>query len=287
MSDIVDSLRHLRQRVNVMTRYPMEDSLVILYDDHRWILNVLFKIKKEALLPSPPKLVFFDSHDDFAGTQPMTQLLERLGVKSVLDASEKAFSSFVDFEIGLDDGNWLSVACELGLISDAVVIGGKYGTNIEDGHGSVYKTEDGTEHHLYKLCSNLDYELGARGSLGDRFREEDFQGVRAFFDVKYGYDYACIGSMGPYILDFDLDFFTLESDEGIMAWPLRIWEKHFGQFSVERRFVQKLISDASVITICREPDFCGNPDGIAGANYSLLNLDRFFFNGGLGTCIRY
>ena len=105
----------------------------------------------------------------------MNQLLELLGVRSVIEASEKAFSSFVDFEIGLADGNWLSVACELGLISDAVVIGGKYGTNIEDGYGSVYKAEDGTEHHLYKLCSNLDYELGERGSLGDRFKEEEFQ----------------------------------------------------------------------------------------------------------------
>jgi hypothetical protein len=287
MTDLQEALKYLRQRVNVTTRYPFDgNQLVIMYDDHRWLLNVLFKIQKDNLLPYAPKLVFFDSHDDYAGTRKQSQLLKSLGVGNLLDATEKDFSAFVDYEIGTDDGNWLSVACELNLISDAVVIGNKFGTNILSEEDVVHKSEDGTEHHLYKLSSDLDYELGGRGSLGDTFREDDFQGVRQFFDIKYGHDYAHIGKISPFILDFDLDFFTLNTDEGIIAWPLSIWKKHYGQFSMERRFIEDLMKKAEVITICREPDYCGNP-GIGGANYNLQNLDRFFLNGDLGTFLGY
>ena len=67
MCEVQASLGRLSQRVNVMTRYP-NDKLVIIYDDHRWLLNVLFKIQKDRLLPGPPKLVFFDSHDDAGQT---------------------------------------------------------------------------------------------------------------------------------------------------------------------------------------------------------------------------
>lgn len=37
--------------------------------------------------------------------------------------------------------------------------------------------------------------------------------------------------MTPFVLDFDLDFFTLETNEGTMAWPQQIWQKHFDGLS--------------------------------------------------------
>ncbi len=87
MNPIHNSLGRLRQRVNVTTRHPLDgDQLVILYDDHRWLLNVMFKIQKEKLLPEPPKLIFFDSHDDCAGTRPKSDLLSSLDVENLLDA---------------------------------------------------------------------------------------------------------------------------------------------------------------------------------------------------------
>ena len=172
MDDIQASLGRLVQRVNVMTRYPFDNrKLVIIYDDHRWLLNVLFKIQKDGLLPGPPKLVFFDSHDDAGESHKKSALLAHIGVDNVLDATEKAFGAFVDYDIRTDDGNWLSVACELNLVSDAVVIGDKYSHNIEDMNG-LYTSEDGIEHHLYNLSSDLEYELGCRGSLGDRAKED-------------------------------------------------------------------------------------------------------------------
>ena len=52
----------------------------------------------------------------------------------------------------------MSVACELNLVSDAVVIGDKYSHNIEEMNG-LYTSEDGIEHRLYNLSDNLDFEL--------------------------------------------------------------------------------------------------------------------------------
>ena len=287
MNDLRNSLGRLADRVNIMTRYPFESNkLVIIYDDHRWLLNVLFKIQKDSLLSGPPKLVFFDSHDDAGPSRSRTALLDSLGVNNVFDATEKDFSAFVDYDIGADDGNWLSVACELNLVSDVVNIGDNYSGNIELMNG-VYTSEDGVDHHLFRLSENLEFELGERGSLGDMAREDDFRGIREFFNSQNGYRYARIGNISPFILDFDLDFFTLTTNEGTLAWPSKIWEKHFEGASPEASFVRDLINKAMVITICREPDYCGNPDGIAGSNYILQNLDRYFFYGGLGANLRY
>lgn len=281
MCEVQRSLGRLTQRVNVMTRYP-DDKLVVIYDDHRWLLNVLFKIQKDGLLPGPPKLVFFDSHDDAGQALKKSELLAHIGVQNVLDASEKSFSSFVDYDIRTDDGNWLSVACELNLVSDAVVIGDKYSHNIEAMNG-VYTSEDGIEHRLYNLSENLDFELGCRGSLGDHAREDEFRDIRSFFNSKYGYNHAQIGEMTPFVLDFDLDFFTLDTNEGTLAWPQHIWQKHFNRFSNGAQMIRDLIDKAMVITICREPDYCGSIGGIAGSNYNLQNLDNYFFEGQLGT----
>ena len=279
MMDVAAILGSMSQRVNVMTRCLKNGKLVIIYDDHRWLLNVLFKIQKE-LLGCPPKLVFFDSHDDAATTENKTALLDLIGVGNLFDATEKQFGAFVDYDVRSDDGNWLSVACELNLISDGVVIGNKYCDNIKRMVNGIYSSEDGIQHKLYELSSNLEHELGCRGSLGDHAKEKEYNEIRAFFNSTYGHNYAQIGTMSPFVLDFDLDFYTLDTDEGTMAWPLWVWEKKFHANSPGLGFMQELINQAIVITICREPDFCGN---IAGSNYNLRNLDYYFFGGQLGT----
>lgn len=236
------------------------------------------------MLPGPPKLVFFDSHDDAGQCQKKTKLLSHIGVENLLETTEKAFSAFVDYDIGTDDGNWLTVACELNLVSDAVIIGDKYSHNIEEMNG-LYTSEDGVEHHLYNLSNDLEFELGVRGSLGDHAREEEYHDIRTFFNSHY--DHVRIGDMSPFVLDFDLDFFTLDTNEGTIVWPQMIWEKHFAGLKSGAGFIHDLIKKAMVITICREPDYCGGMGGIAGSNYNLQNLDNYFFNGQLGTILHF
>lgn len=37
--------------------------MIVIYDDHRWILNVLYKLYLYEIYPD---LVYFDAHDDAA-----------------------------------------------------------------------------------------------------------------------------------------------------------------------------------------------------------------------------
>lgn len=39
-------LRELNGRANVMTRQTVDGQMVVIYDDHRWLLNVLFAASK-------------------------------------------------------------------------------------------------------------------------------------------------------------------------------------------------------------------------------------------------
>jgi len=279
-TEIQSKLTEFANRVNVMTRHCSNDRLVLLYDDHRYLLNILFKIFKSGELKSPPNLVFFDSHDDAGHAEKKSKLLDCIGVADLAEATEKQFAVFVDYDIRTDDGNWLSVACELNLVGDVVLIGNKHSTNVASMKG-LYKSEDGKKHKVFQMKTDLSYELGERGQLGDLSRDEDFKAIRKFFAYSPSRNYGHVGEMKPYVLDFDLDYFTLYSEEeGTMPWPRFVWKKHFEEYSLAHNFVWDLMSNSIVTTVCREPDYCRN---IGGANYNLENLDAFFFGGQLGT----
>lgn len=277
-SDIYYKMYDLSNRVNVMTRKTESNQLVVIYDDHRWLLNVLFKLYKEQLLERP-NLIYFDAHDDAAKTQPKSKLLEQIGVNDLMKATEKQFGAFVDYDRRVDDSDWLLTAMELELIGDACNIGNRHSTNVED-LGGVYTTNEGVKHKIYSLSDDINFELGCRGCLGDLALEDDYRGIRDFFGIDHYYTYG-IGKMHPYVLDFDLDFFTMSfSDECSHGWTEKIFNKHFHDGSEERRFVCQLIKNSQIITICREPEFCGS---IGDCNRILELLDRYFFRGCLGT----
>lgn len=278
--EIQTQLADIGNRANVIKRTCSGERQVLIYDDHRYLLNVLFRIFKTGLLQEPPNLVFFDSHDDARRTRKASELLQFIGVEHLSNATEKQFLSFVDYDIDTNDGDWLSVACELNLVGDVVAIGNKHGTNLSRDI-TVRKSEDGKKHKLFQLNTHLDEELGPRGRLGDMARDEEFKDIRSFFAYEPSEYYGHMGEMKPFVLDFDLDYFTLWSEEeGSIPWPQMVWEKRFGQFASGYRFVRDLMRKAEVITISREPNFCGS---IAGSNYNLKNLDNYFFDGELGT----
>ena len=267
-------------RANVATR-TFGKKLIIIYDDHRWLLNVLFKLYKESN-GATYNIVTFDAHDDAAKCQTKTVLLEQIGVAKLLDATERQFGAFVDFDVSSDDGNWLSVACELDLIKNSCTIGNRNNNNIEN-LNNEYVSESGEKHCMFELSENLDEEIGCRGKLGDTCKDKEFSGVRQFFNSGEK-SYKGIGSMEPFILDFDLDFFTMSSEKGTMAWTPKIWQQELGNYSETLHFINTLIDKADIITICREPDCCG---GIGESNKILEMLDYYLFNGQLGAKTPY
>lgn len=271
-------LNELNGRVNVMTRQTVYDQMVIIYDDHRWLLNVLFAAIKHI---ERPNLITFDAHDDAAQCAKKSELLKQIGVDELTNATAKQFGAFVDYDQREDDGGWLTTAMELNLIDSVVNIGNRFGDNLEEMNGK-YESEDGIEHNVFELSQNLEYELGSRGKLGDTCREDECRALRDLFGIEYfykGVDQMSIKE--PYILDFDLDFFTMSSDnEPTHGWTERVLNRHFPVNSKQDLFLRKLIQDAHIITICREPDYCSS---LGDSNRILSLLDRYYFEGQLGT----
>ena len=273
-------VENIGARANVLVRR-YNDKLVIIYDDHRWLLNVLFKLYIENN-GATYNIVTFDAHDDAAECQKKTAMLGQIGVTKLLDATEKQFGAFVDFDVSFDDGNWLSVACELDLIKNSCTIGNRNNYNIEN-LNNEYVSESGEKHYMFELSENLDEEIGCRGKLVDICRDKECSGVRQFFNSG-DTSFKGIGAMEPFILDFDLDFFTISSEKGTMAWTPKIWQQELGNYSETLHFINTLIDKADIITICREPDYCG---GIGESNKILEMLDQYLFHGQLGASIPY
>ena len=272
----MSKLYELSYRTNINT-YTFRDKHIILYDDHRTLLNILFEAKKLGEFTETPNLIYFDLHDDACELLPKSQLLARMGVNDLSEATSKQFWSFVEFDLGVLDDDWLLAGMELDLIKDAILIGQEENHHIQD-LGGRYVSEDRIEHELYSI-SHLKYSLNNRGCLGDSIiKEPYFQNVRDI--MQYHNQRFDEKDIKPCILDFDLDCFTTECREKTYAWPEKIFREEYFESSNARYFMESLLNRASVITICREPECCG---GIGEANKILSYLDRYFFDGALRT----
>lgn len=279
----ITSIYGLSNHTNIEV-YSFHDKYIILYDDHRSILNVLFETKKLGLFSTTPNIIFFDKHDDACNPRINAKdLFEKWGIEIIEDVSSRDFWSFVEFDLsGLDD-DWLLAGMELGLINHAVVIGQTENSNMRD-LNNLFESSDGEVHELFDIY-HLNYSLGSRGCLGDNvIKEPYYKNVRNIFEYNqppYGrYDKFSKEVTNPFVLDFDLDCFTTECEDNVYAWPEKILrEKYYDNEDVQD-FMHKLINRSTIITICREPACCG---GLGESNKILGYLDRYFFDGCLDT----
>lgn len=279
----ITSIYGLSNHTNIEV-YSFHDKYIILYDDHRSILNVLFETKKLGLFSTTPNIIFFDKHDDACNPQINAKdLFEKWGVERIEDVSSRDFWSFVEFDLsGLDD-DWLLAGMELGLINHAVVIGQTENSNMRD-LNNLFESSDGEVHELFDIY-HLNYSLGSRGCLGDNvIKEPYYENVRNIF--KYNqppyerYDKFSKEMTNPIVLDFDLDCFTTECENNVFAWPEAIFREKYYDNGEVRHFMHKLINRSTIITICREPACCG---GLGESNKILGYLDHYFFDGCLDT----
>ena len=156
---------------------------IILYDDHRSILNVLFEVKKLNLFSKVPNLIFFDRHDDACNPNISAKdLLEKWNVKTIEEVSSRDFWSFVEFDLGGLDDDWLLAGMELGLINNAVVIGQNYNGNIKD-MNYEFQSSDNVSHDLFDI-PHLNSSLDCRGFLGDSISNNFYEKIRDIFEYN-------------------------------------------------------------------------------------------------------
>lgn len=279
----ITSIYSLSYHTNIEVHH-FHDKYIVLYDDHRCILNALFEAKKLKLFNMPPNIIFFDRHDDACNPDIRKQeLFEQWNVERIEDVSSKDFWSFVEFDLNVLDDDWLLAGMELGLISHAVVIGQYENANMRS-KDHKYKSTDGVVHEMYNI-PHLNHSIDSRGCLGDSIiKQPYYENIRDIFEYNqppYGrYDKFSKEATKPFVLDFDLDCFTTDCEGNTYAWPEAIFkEKYFDNNNVQY-FMQRLIDRSSFITICREHECCG---GLGESNKILGYLDKYFFEGWLNT----
>lgn len=225
-----------------------------------------------GLIKQPPNVIFFDAHDD--------GVAHRNGVSNQVKAFRKArptietFWNFTEFELSPLDDDWVTVGMELGLINHAIVIGDGDDHNIPG--DNIHVDHTGAKHYFVRI-SNLWDELGERGSLGDSYlKEPHFSVVREIFQFNNGnYDFRFEDPATPFILDFDLDYFTYDQLGKLKAWPKqRMIDFFFKRVGTSRtntqEFISELVSRCEVVTICLESEHCG------GFSQSSKILKRLF-----------
>lgn len=246
-------------RSNIITR-KYYDTDVFIYEDHRYILNILFSAFHSKKLIEPPTLVYFDKHDD--GKGPMVSI-DRLKSIRNRKIDQKEMWDFVEWEISTQDDDWLKVGMELGLIGDAILIGCNEASNFRD-FRNTYIDHLSKEHLIFKV-SHIWNGLSHQGWLVDRAQESKYSEIWDLLGIENN-SYISINAekqKTKVILDFDLDCFTTKFLEDTLPWPYEYFNKYFRSpcgrnYYRPKEFTDMLLRTVEFITIARETDYCGS-----------------------------
>jgi len=274
-------IRDLSKRSNINT-ITTENSEVVIYEDHRTILNVLYFLKTNGLATFPIDLFMFDDHDDFE--KPSDKALKRIAKFNAAAPTERAYWTFTEFDLNPQDNDWVKAGMELGLINNIFLF---HSTQATYSPSQTYQTKNFGEKRLYNLGSTWD-ALGNQGRLGD------FSNGAAYGQLWE--DMGWIKDNGKFelrrennfIADFDLDCFSAYILDKRYAVPSEIlrtkfekvtWSEHHYYFQAAD-FVKKLIEKSVLTTVCFENNFCG---GIRESHKIFETFDSLFFDGEIGS----
>jgi len=291
ISETMAKLYNLSHRSNInVYNYPEcygreeDDRRIILYDDHRTILDVLYYAIQEGYFDGQtPNVVSFDYHDDSVKlSSKVKQRANTIRKRCAAKRQDKLIWQFVEFELSSLDDDWVRAGMELGLIKNYIGFGHHCiftdAGNIDNGF-EHYTTLDKEVHRLYSN-GHLDFVLGDRGVIGDDCYEWQQKHNDIKDDLQYHSGHFDRGEIRPFILDIDLDCFSTECEEHTMAWPEAIFVERYVENVKVSSFMHYLLDRASFITICREPGYCG---GVGEANRILEILDCYWLGGTLKT----
>ena len=252
-----------------------------IHNDHRWVLPILAWAQTAGVIQRPSLLVMFDYHTDFAkpllidtdeGKEEINKFSTNPSVEAAIQICDRRLDKL--------DGDWVSSGMELGIIGDAVVFGAELGHRAGERGVVVYSDLRGREHKFWSLPLPLE-ALAHQGCLSDHHHKPSGLWEALGWTPSTGLQ----PDNGSVILDFDLDVFAFHHALGPeFPWPEKIFSHQFrtksGASSVTgmtgMELLRQLIQVSSIVTIAREPSFCG---GEADCNAIFDQVNGHIFGG--------
>jgi hypothetical protein len=272
----IDVLRDL----DGLRRVPFHKCECFLHEDHRWVLPIIQHAQENGTLPAPCTLIVFDAHHDTK--DPIPDCMKEI---QRIRESELSFESIIRLcqeHLDPNDGDWIKAGMELGLIRDAVIFGLQH--FFDSRIPRKFSDHQGDEHRIELLSLPLE-ELKRQGRLSDSCRKNNLSELWSILDWGFipqkGFFFK--ENAKDIILDFDLDCFVMTWKDYTFPWPDEVFEKEFlhksKYWSTEgwsgKKFLDGLVNRAKLLTIAREPKFCG---GDKKANVTISKVNNFLFD---------
>lgn len=274
-----ESIDEISQRANINHKITSSKNVVI-YEDHRTILNVLFLLKEKQEIEEPLDLVMFDNHDDFCDPSPLA--LKKV-ISFLKKPTKEKLYNIVEFDLNPLDDDWVKFGMELGLIGNVFL----FNSDESNVHfREEYITKKFGTKYLYNL-GDVWTALGYHGILNDPVKRE-YQQLLAdfgweFIEGKYRFSQ----NKRKYVFDIDLDCFSTRILDKTIAIPEEIIIKRLTELSypsyhyyyTSQNFMKDLIKDSELVTLCYENGCCG---GIREAHKIFNMVDYVLFDNELG-----
>ncbi len=278
----MENLYELSFRANIDVKHT-DESDVVVYEDHRTILNVLFYLKTHTKIEFPVNVILFDDHDD--ACEPSKEALRKIKKFNKKTPTLSEFWSFTEFDLRYMDDDWIKAGMELNLIDTLFLFNS---TQSDLKFNETYKTQDFGTKKLYNL-GNLWNALSHRGCLYDVIKRKEFGQLWEDFGWIYNKENGrfTFQPTKKFIVDFDLDCFATEVLGKRIAIPTDVLIEKFTEhhqpshhyYYTYEIFVKDLIKQSEITTLCFENGFCG---GYKQAFKIFEVVDYLFFDNQIG-----
>lgn len=267
-----NSYSNLRKRSNYLFK-EYDGNDIVIYEDHRCILNVIKYGLENNLINKKPNVIYFDYHDDFLYPRCGETAIKKFLAQS---RSFRELFDFVEFELSTSDDDWVIAGMELQLINDVVLIGAEETQNLPD--NNQYVDHLGNNHQVHSIRHLWD-SLDNSGELVDSFKSTQYADLRKSIGYNENDDLQFSSDIHPFILDIDLDCFSTYIWQIRKAVPNAILYDYFrntvNNHSISPNdFFMSLLDRSEVLTMCLESGSCG---GINQSNEILNNLNNILF----------
>ena len=276
-----ENLYEIAYRSNINHKYTSNNE-VIIYEDHRTIINVLYFLIEKRKLSESVDIIMFDNHDDFLS--PKEDTIKKI-TEFLKNPDSKSLNQIVEFDLRPLDDDWVKAGMELGLINNVFLF------NSDESRidfKEKYVTKNFGTKYLYNL-GDVWAALGYHGLLNDPIKKDYFKDLWEDFgwqlkERKFNF----VKNRRKFVFDIDLDCFSTRIMDKTIAIPEEIIIEKLTEYSNpsfhhyynSQQFMKRLIKDAEMVTICYENGSCG---GIRESHKIFNMVDEVLFDNEIGN----